>query len=131
MFRNGIPDVPLSCELPRAGSAETGRRPKRRLWHWPNSSDQGTVPIPAKKRLSCSSSFLAGPLDERTDSVRRLGADAQPVINALQLKVELLALVLVLRVIGADPFHETSVTGTTSVGHNHSIMRSVRRTTAL
>ena len=66
---------------------------------------------------------LAGLLDEGVHRVRRLGADAEPVINPVEVQGEIV--VLEQGIVRADLLDNPAITRRTTVCHHNSVNRCV------
>ena len=65
----------------------------------------------------------AGGIEEAQDAVRRLGADAQPVRDAVGVELHALGQILrQQRIVGADLLDEAAVTRVAAVGHDDAVI---------
>jgi len=64
-------------------------------------------------------------LNQAANSVGRLGAAREPVLNAIEL--ERAVVPLLFRIVSADEFKEFSVARTAFIGHDHFIIWAIER----
>jgi len=78
-----------------------------------------------------SGSGLAGGLDKAANGIGRLGTTGCPIVDTVELDVELARRFFVARSIGPNDLNKTAITTSQTLGNNHTILRVLLGTPTL